>query len=116
MIYCGSMIVKKRGYVLIGEENYFFIIGFILVSGSLTVLLADGSKKVANEKSEEEKLKEEQEFLIKMENAYELDDYPSRVLFKIQEKYDYIKDEKIKQELVEIANDAALKLLNAGSK
>jgi len=99
-----------------GKGVLVFIIGFIIISGSLTVLLADGSNRVDNEKSEEEKLEEEQKFLDEMESTYELDDHPSRVLFKIQEKYDYIKDEKIKKKLVKLANDTALKLLDADSK
>src|SRR5699024_2209306 len=108
--------ISIKGECGMGKGVLVFIIGFIIISGSLTVLLADGSNRVDNEKSEEEKLEEEQKFLDEMESTYELDDHPSRVLFRIQEKYDYIKDEKIKKKLVKLANDTALKLLDADSK
>jgi len=89
-----------------------FIIGFIVISGSLTVLLADGSNKLDNEITAEEKLKEEQRFLDEMKSTYELNDKPNKVLFKIGNRYEDLENKEIKEKLINVLNDSALKILN----
>src|SRR5699024_8415872 len=89
-----------------------FIIGFIVISGSLTVLLADGSNKLDNEITAEEKLKEEQRCLDEMKSTYELNDKPNKVLFKIGNRYEDLENKEIKEKLINVLNDSALKILN----